>query len=157
MKPASPRNPGEGKSSETRDQQSENSALASIPQDENAKVLTGAEEPTPAVVGSGGGVVAADASEPSPAPRLDVGYNTTSKPQRELPPGLRALCLPSSKWRPSCTCTRSFRIQKAHEIKHPSHFPASPVPGTVEAIVEALSTSTNTGKGTRAALCPWPR
>ena len=68
----SPRDPGEGKYSGTRDQQGEPSTHASMPQTVNAGGATGAGGPRPAVVKSGEGNAVTGASAPSPAPWLTL-------------------------------------------------------------------------------------
>ena len=61
--------------------------------------------------------------------------------ERGLPPRLRAL---PPKQQVAAPVDIHAQLLKAQENKHLSHLPASPVPGTVEAIVEMLSTTTNT-------------
>ena len=63
--------------------------------------------------------------------------------QRKLPLGMRAL--PLKQQVAALVVDLHKRLLKAQENMHHSRSPTPPVPGTVEAMVEVLSTTTNTG------------
>ena len=79
---------------------------------------------------------------------LGAGDKTKTELGLKLPPSLRAL---SSNQQVAALVRTHAQLQKAEELKPPYPGPVSPVPGTVEAIVEVIST-TSTG-----TLNTWPR